>query len=253
MSAPHQSVQDVLNGFTIDRSSPIPLWFQVAQDFERAIASGALRQGALLENEIVMAEQLGISRPTMRRAMEQMVGQGLVARRRGIGTRVIQPKVRRPLELTSLYDDLAADGQGPSTQLLRFETIGSPADVADRLTLLEGDPVVVVERLRFAQDRPIARMTNYLPSAIVTFDADALETAGLYDLLRRSGVRLHSAAQTLGARTATAPEARQLQEARGAALLTMERTTTDDQGRTIEFATHLYAASRYTFEINLVT
>lgn len=252
MSAPPTSLADVLAAFAIDRSSPIPLWFQVAQHLEGSIAAGALPQGALLENEIAMAERLGVSRPTMRRAMEQLVDQGLIVRRRGIGTRVVQPKVRRPLELTSLHDDLATSGQEPTTTVLSFEVDGAGPEVAARLRLGEGDPVVRIERLRSARDLPIARMTNWLPAEVVTFDPDALATSGLYDLLRRTGVHLHSATQTVGARTATAPEARQLGEGRGAALLTMERETLDDKGTTVEFASHLYAASRYSFEINLV-
>jgi DNA-binding GntR family transcriptional regulator len=249
MSAP---VTDVLETFAIDRSSPIPLWFQVAQHFEQSIAAGVLPQGTLLDNEIALAAQLGISRPTMRRAMEQLVDQGLIVRRRGIGTRVVQPKVRRPLELTSLHDDLASTGQRPTTTVLRFETVGADAEVAGRLRLEQGDPVVWVERLRSAMDQPIARMTNWLPADVVTFDEEALATTGLYDLLRRTGVLLHSATQTVGARTASSAEARELGESRGAALLTMERETLDDHGTVVEFASHLYAASRYSFEINLV-
>ena len=252
MSAPLPGDDDVLTRFAIDRGSPIPLWFQVAQHLERSIADGLLPQGSLLENEIVLAERLDISRPTMRRAMEQLVDQGLVVRRRGIGTRVVQPKVRRPLELTSLHDDLAASGQEPSTRVLRFETLGADAEVAARLRLAEGDPVVLIERLRSARELPIARLTNWLPAGAVTFAADALVGSGLYELLRRSGVHLHSASQTVGARTATAAEARQLGESRGAALLTMERETLDDRGTTVEFASHLYSASRYSFEIHLV-
>ena len=253
MSAlPHRALDDTLAAFTIDRGSPIPLWFQVAQHLEQAIASGALAQGSLLDNEIAMAQRLGISRPTMRRAMEQLVDQGLIVRRRGIGTRVVQPKVRRPLELTSLHDDLSTSGQEPATTVLGFETIGADATVAARLGLPEGDPVVHIERLRTARELPIARMTNWLPADLVTFEEDELATTGLYDLLRRSGVHLHSASQTVGARSATAAEARQLGESRGAALLTMERETLDDNGTTVEFASHLYAASRYSFEINLV-
>lgn len=252
MSASLPPADDVFESFAIDRSSPIPLWFQVAQHFERAIASGTLPQGSLLDNEILLAEQLGISRPTMRRAMEQLVDQGLIIRRRGIGTRVVQPKVRRPLELTSLHDDLSQTGQSPTTVVLGFETLGADAEVAARLRLEPGAPVVMVERLRSALDQPIARMTNWLPADVVTFEEEALATTGLYDLLRRTGVHLHSATQTVGARTATATEARELGEPRGAALLTMERETLDDHGTVVEFASHLYAASRYSFEINLV-
>ncbi len=252
MSVPDRSHDDGLATLAIDRASPIPLWFQVAQHLEQSISSGALPQGSLLDNEIAMAERLGISRPTMRRAMEQLVNQGLVVRRRGIGTRVVQPKVRRPLELTSLYDDLADSDQEPGTTVLRFEVVDAGAEVAAKLRIAEGEPVVHIERLRTARGTPIARMTNYLPVEVVGFDAEALGRSGLYDLLARSGVHLHSATQTVGARSATSAEAKLLGEARGAALLTMERETLDDRGTTVEFASHLYAASRYSFEINLV-
>src|SRR3954451_18586592 len=133
MSGPRRGVDDVLESFAIARASPIPLWFQVAQHLEQAITSGNLPQGTLLDNEIALAQRLGVSRPTMRRAMQQLVGGGLVARRRGIGTRVIQPKVRRPIELTSLHDDLSAGGQSPTTAVLRFESIGAVEEVADQL------------------------------------------------------------------------------------------------------------------------
>lgn len=253
MSDPTSAQQSVLESFSVDRGSPIPLWFQVAEHLEHAIVSHVLPQGAYLDNEIAMAERLGVSRPTMRRAMEQLVDRGLVVRRRGIGTRVVQPKVRRPLELTSLYDDLSSGGQAPTTELLRCERVPAGPEVAARLGLDEGTEVVHLERLRSARGEPIARMTNHLPGDVVTFAETDLVGAGLYELLRRSGVRLHSAVQTLGARAATAAEGRLLGEPKGAALLTMERETTDEQGRVVEYASHLYAASRYSFEIHLVT
>ena len=163
----------MLTALAVDRSSPIPLWFQVAQHFEQSIAAGTLPQGSLLDNEIVLAERLGISRPTMRRAMEQLVDQGLVVRRRGIGTRVVQPKVRRPLELTSLHDDLSTTGQEPTTVVLRFETVGadarSPAGSGSRRATRSS----CIERLRSALEQPIARMTNWLPADVVTFEEDA--------------------------------------------------------------------------------
>ena len=252
MSSGPAPLDSVVESFVVDRQTPIPLYFQVSQHFERAIESQTLPQGSLLENEIHLAERMGVSRPTMRRAMELLVDKGLIVRRRGIGTRVVQPQVRRPLELTSLYDDLAATGQQPRTRVLSFATVDAEGEVAERLRLREGEDVVRIERLRTAKDVPIAKMTNYLPASIVHFEAEALDESGLYDMLGRSGVHLHSATQTVGARPATASEAKLLGEGRGAALLTMQRETLDEHGTTVEYATHLYAASRYSFEIHLV-
>jgi len=244
---------DPLPRFVVDRSSPVPLYFQVAQHLEDAIHTGAIPTGTLFQNEVDLAASLGLSRPTMRRAMQHLVDKGLVVRRRGIGTRVVQPKLRRPLELTSLHDDLARAGRKPTTETLSFETVEATDDVAERLEVPEGTPVLELVRLRRADGEPIAKLTNYLPERVVAFDEDDLGEHGLYELIRRQGVTLHSATQTLGARTATAAEARLLEEPRGGALVTAQRVTYDDHGIAVEYGSHIYAASRYTFEINLLT
>ncbi len=239
--------------FVIDRSSPVPLYYQVAQHLEDAIHSGAVPTGTLFQNEVDLAASLGLSRPTMRRAMQHLVDKGLVTRRRGIGTRVVQPKLRRPLELSSLYDDLANAGRKPTTEVLSFETVEAHDEVAERLDLEEGSPVLELVRLRSAAGEPIAKMTNYLPERLATFSEEDLSERGLYDLIRHQGIVLHSATQTLGARNATAAESRMLKEPRGAALITAQRVTYDDHGSAVEFGTHIYASSRYTFEVQLFT
>ncbi len=239
--------------FVVDRGSPVPLYFQVAQHLEDAINSGVIPVGTLIQNEVDLAASMGLSRPTMRRAMQHLVDKGLVVRRRGIGTRVVQPKLRRPLELTSLYDDLATAGRQPTTEVLSFEMVEASAEIGEQLDLEEGSAVLELVRLRSADAEPIAKMTNYLPERLATFDAGDLTVSGLYDLIRRQGVALHSATQTLGARTATAAESRLLHETKGAALITAQRVTYDDHGSAVEFGTHIYASSRYTFEVQLFT
>src|SRR6266478_10122714 len=173
----------------VDRSSPVPLYFQVAQHLEHMIESGELPMGTRLENETDLADQLGLSRPTMRRAIEYLVGRGLLVRKRGIGTQVVHAKVTRDVELTSLYDDLAKTGRDPSTTVVSFRTEPAPDAIAVKLGI--------------------------------------------------------------GARAATAAEARALDETKGAPLLTMERSAYDDQGRAVEHGHHLYRASRYSFDLTL--
>ena len=252
MRASTADAEAAIRTFTPDRTSPVPLYFQVATHLEDAIVSGAIPPGTRFENEIQLADRLGLSRPTMRRAMQHLVDKGLVVRRRGVGTRVVHPTVRRPLELSSLHEDLRAAGQEPTTRLLGFAHEKASSEVADALQLAAGADVVRLDRLRAAHGSPIARMTNYLPAAHVSFDAAALESAGLYALLRRGGITLHSATQTIGARSARGTEARVLGETRGAALLTMTRITYDDNGAAVEYGTHLYAASRYNFVMTLL-
>ncbi len=251
-ASPEDAQSAIVRLIALDRTSPVPLYFQLAQHLEQAIDSGQLPPGTRLDNELLLAGQLGLSRPTVRRAMQYLVDKGLLVRRRGVGTRVVQPKVRRPLELTSLYDDLAASGQRPATVVLSNDVVPAPDDAAAALAVPAGTPVIKLVRLRSASEQPIARMCNYLPADLFNLSTSALQDRGLYQLLRSAGVHLHAANQTIGARSATAEEARLLGESRGAALLTMQRLTYDDHGTAVEFGTHIYAASRYSFELSLL-
>lgn len=250
------TAHEIIGALRIDRASPVPLYFQVAQALEAAILDGRLPPGSRLDNEVLLAEQFGLSRPTMRRAMQHLVDKGVLVRRRGIGTRVVQPKVRRPLGLSSLYEDLAGSGQQPSTRVLSLAVAPAGAEVGDALAIPAETPVTVLVRLRSAAGRPIARMCNYLPHTVPELTdvvtAAALEEHGLYEIIRGAGIQLHAADQVIGARTATAEEARLLDEHRGAAVLTMQRTAYDDRGRAVEFGSHIYAASRYTFALSML-
>lgn len=237
----------------LDRASPVPLYFQLARSVEAEIRSGALSSGDRLENEVKIAEDLGLSRPTVRAAFGYLVDKGLVVRRRGQGTIVTKDKVSRSVKLTSLFDDLAADGKRPSTRVLHNEVVRASDLVAGALGLDDGQLVLYLNRLRLGDGEPIALMHNYIPTSLVTLSNDMLEEHGLYELLRMSGIHPARAVQRLSARNATASEARQLGETRGAALVTMERTTFDERGRTIEFAQHVYRASRYSLVSTLTS
>lgn len=236
----------------VDRSSPVPLYFQLSQQLEGAIERGALTPGTLLGNEIELAGRLGLSRPTVRQAIQSLVDKGLLVRRRGVGTQVVHSQVKRPLELSSLYDDLEAAGQRPETRVLRNTVEPASAEVAARLGIAEGDDVHLVERLRLAHGEPMACLRNHIPSGLFALDTAHLEATGLYRLMRAAGITLHSARQSVGARAATADEGERLGEPVGAPLLTMQRTTFDDTGRAVEFGSHIYRASRYSFEFQLL-
>ncbi len=236
----------------VDRGSPVPLYFQLSQQLEAAIEHGSLTPGSLLGNEIELAARLGLSRPTVRQAIQSLVDKGLLVRRRGVGTQVVHSRVKRPLELSSLYDDLAAAGQRPTTKVLVNTVVPATAELAAALGVTEGTDVHRVERLRLAHGEPIAYLINHLPPGLLDLDTAQLEATGLYRLLRTAGITLHSARQSIGARGATAMEAERLGEADGAPLLTMCRTTYDDTGRAVEYGDHTYRPSRYAFEFQLL-
>lgn len=242
----------VAESIAVDRASPVPLYFQVAQEMQRLIESGEIPAGTRLDNEIRLADDLGVSRPTMRRAIEFLVQRGLLVRKRGVGTQVVRSQMRRPLQLTSLYDDLAASDRRPETRVLSLDPVPADEQVAAALGVPVGTEVVQLRRLRLADGEPIAVMTNYLPPDLLHVGLEELQQRGLYELLRAAGVHIHVADQTIGARAATPAEAKLLGEPRNAALLTMARTAYDDAGRAVEYGTHVYRGSRYTFSLTLL-
>jgi DNA-binding GntR family transcriptional regulator len=235
----------------LDRSSPVPLYYQLAQAIEAAIRDGELAPGDRFENELALAKRLTLSRPTTRRAIQEVVDKGLLVRKRGVGTQVVQNPVHRRVELTSLFDDLARAGQQPTTKLLDYRVGPPDEEVARELNLAEDREVVSIHRLRSASGEPLAVMTNYLPVEIAPEPAE-LESNGLYQSLRARGVHIRLARQRIGARPATKTEARLLEEKAGAPLLTMDRTAFDDSGKAVEYGSHCYRASRYYVHTTLV-
>lgn len=234
----------------LDPSSPVPLYHQMAKAIEKNIESGALAPGERLENEIALAERLRVSRPTARRALQQLVDLGMLVRKRGVGTQVAPVRVRRKVDLTSLSDDLAGSGRTPTTTVLEYSAGPGSAEITEVLEIPLGSEVVTVRRLRYADGEPLALMTNHLALEIAP-SYEELNEIGLYAALRERGIQIHMAHQQIGARTATAAEVRILEEKPKAALLTMERTAYDASGRTIEHGMHLYRASRYSFSTTL--
>ena len=145
----------------------MPLYFQVAEQLERAIVDGVLAPGERVPNEVALADELGLSRPTMRQAIQILVDKGMLVRKRGVGTQVVKAQIRRPVELTSLNDDLVRTGQDPSTKVLSIERGAADAAAAAELRIKPGDEVWQVERLRLVGDQPLALMANVIPCAVL--------------------------------------------------------------------------------------
>ncbi len=237
----------------LNRVSPVPLYHQLADQLKGAIADGVLPKGSFLGNELALAERWQVSRPTVRRAIQDLVDDGLLVRKRGVGTQIVNDQVRRPVALSSLYDDLAESGRRPSTDVLLLERVGADADLAAALGVAVGEQVVHVERCRYAGRRRLALLRNWIVADLAAdLTPESLARHGLYELLRERGVRPHFANQRIGAKAATANEAEVLGLAVGAPLVTMRRVLQDDTGRRVEVGDHVYDAEHYSVEVNVV-
>lgn len=236
----------------LDRSGPIPLYFQVAQRIEKAINDGTLPAGSRLENEIALGDRLGLSRPTIRRAIQELVDKGLLVRRRGIGTQVVHGQVTRGVELTSLHEDLARSGQTPTSTMLDYTVLPADAKVAEQLGINKGDDVLYIHRVRAADGVAVSVMENWLPAPFTELEEKDVQEHGLYAVLRSRGVNMRVAKQRIGARKATTKESDLLNVEKNAALLTMDRTAFDNSGKAVEYGHHCYRPDLYSFSVTLV-
>lgn len=235
----------------LERNSPVPLYHQLAQSIEQAIADGTLAAGDRFENELSLTSRLGLSRPTARQAIQELVKKGLLVRKRGVGTQVVSSKFSRDERLTSLHDDLIRAGRTPSTVLLEYGWVDARDELADLEVAGSDSPMLRIRRLRLADCKPLAILTNYLPAWLEVSEAD-VQHKGLYHCLRAQGVNLRIAHQRVGARLLDQEEAELLDESPPAACLTTVRAAFDDTGRFVEAGRHVYRASEYFIQASLV-
>ena len=236
----------------LERNSPVPLYHQLAQSIERAITTGALAPGDRLENEVALTSRLGLSRPTVRQAIQELVKQGLLVRKRGVGTQVVAHRFRRDERLSSLNEDLTKAGKTPSTRLLEYSVGELETDIRDSLEAADraDGEFTRIRRLRLADDVPLAILTNYIPSRYPLKRED-VQARGLYACLNAMGVHLKIAHQRISARIMTEAEAELLDDTLPAACLTVDRLTYDDVGQLAEFGRHVYPATRYSLQSSL--
>jgi len=235
----------------IDRASPVPLYHQLAEQLTAAIEDGRLKPGDPFENELALADRLELSRPTVRRAIAELVNRGLLVRRRGVGTTVASSVIHRRDELTSLYDDMVRKGRTPTTEVLSFDSEAIDPVAAAALDLPPETPLLSVERLRTVDGTPTALMHNWLPPRFADIDRDELEGGSLYALLRQRGAKPVIAHQTVGARRPDARERRLLKLSSGDPLLTMSRRAYAANGEAVEYGDHCYRYDQYAFDVTV--
>lgn len=236
----------------LDKEKPIPLYFQLAQRIEQAIESGELAPGVTIEKETSLGDRLGLSRTTVRRAMQELTQKGLLTRRRGVGTEVARTPGIRRMKLTSLFDDLSKDGRAPSTQLLERRLVPIPPDIAKVMHCEPGTEFLFLRRLRLSNGKPVALMENYVPAKFNDIPDEQFAERGLYQLIRARGARMKSAQQFIGARRPTQREIELLEMDDHDPVLTMDRVSYSANGVPLEYGHHAYRPDLYTIEVNLI-
>ncbi|MEP3048624.1 MAG: GntR family transcriptional regulator [Roseibium sp.] len=219
------------------------------------IADGRLADGVNLPAEQKLTEIFGVSRVTIRRALDSLAEAGLVIRRPGSGTTVNtsgQPGKPMAMNLATLMPQLVEMGQNTTARLLSFSYDTAPGFVANALQIEPGVQVQVAIRVRSADQIPFSHLTTYVPAEIASnYSENDLATTPLFKLLELSGVQIRDAHQSVSASLAGPEVAEALGIAVGSALLSLRRVVRDVDGNGVEYLSALYRPDMFQLEMPL--
>ncbi|HLZ58326.1 MAG TPA: GntR family transcriptional regulator [Ktedonosporobacter sp.] len=239
---------------TIYRNSPLPRYYQLKEIMRERIRTGEWKPGDLIPSERELGEMYGISRMTARQAITDLVNEGLFYREQGKGTFVSRHKVTQQLiRLTGFTEDIRARGQRPSAKVLSARMRAADETLAERLRIKPGQLVFCLQRLRMADEDPLAIELSqlYFPGCEKLLEED-LEQNSLYRLLEsKYGLPPVEAEQELEAGLAGTEDAQLLKISTGSSVLFIRRTTYTDRNQPIEYAKSVYCGNKYTFYTHL--
>ena len=235
-------------------AGPTPLYHQLKQALRDEIERGAYKPGDRLPSEPELIRQYGISRITVRQALDELESEGLIVRRHGKGTYVAERRIEQELvRLTDFMEDTQQAGQKPSSRVLAFVHEAATPAVAKALQIKEGTEVVRVDRLRLADGRPMAFDSTWLPLRFGALLAEMdLTQETIYHILEtRYAIPVLSGAFFITAASARHQQASLLDILPGAALLLIQRISYTSGDEPVYVQDRYYRPDRVQYRVML--
>jgi len=207
----------------------------------------ALGVGDAIPSERQLGLDLSVSRLTVRAALDELVREGYLVRRRGAGTFVAEPKVAKGIDITSFSDDMRARGLTPASRTIDLRTIPAGARLGRILHVSPSEPVVAVKRLRLADGDPMAiELLHVRASLVPGLTGRDLEENSFYELLAsRYDVSIVGGTQTVEPTVTNEEESAALGVPLHSPALLFERVTRTSDGDVVEYTSSTYRGDRY--------
>ena len=242
----------------IDKASPVPMYYQIYKGIVKAIKDGVYAVDSQIPTEMELCDGLDVSRPTIRQALQELINEGYVVRKKAKGTFVCKPKVEGFFfkKLESYNDEMKALGMHPSTQVEVQEVLKAEDEVAYNLQLHEQEDVLHLLRLRYADQEAMVYVHTYVPIAlfpsIETIDFHHEETS-LYDIMEhRYDCAIAYVDRCVEAMNASRELAEKLDIMEAQAVYTVTTIAYNHDDKPIEYSIAYYRGDRNKFSIRLV-
>lgn len=240
----------------IERDSPIPYYYQLSSFVEARIKAKEWQPGQLLPSEQDLCARLGVSRTVVRQAMAELEHKGLVSKQNGKRSYVAFPKYEGGLmhNLRGFFEDAIAKGQRPHTKVLRLEVTRASAEVAQALRLELGEPVIMLDRLRFLDGEPEVVVETYLPLRMCPSAVEEdFSGQSLYQFLERKyGLRITQGLRTIEAISLESTDAKLLHVRPGSPALLLKSVGLLEDGTPLEYFIAKHRGDRSKFDVRLV-
>jgi GntR family transcriptional regulator len=231
------------------RASPVPLYIQIDEELRGQIESGDLGPMAQVPSETELAERFSVSRMTARKALDRLVGDGMLFRQPGKGTFVAPTKLYHGASQgLSFSAAMRAQGLACETRVLEAEVVRAPSNVARALSLPAGAQAIFLRRLRLVDREPAAIHLSYLPGRLsALLEADL--SGSLSDLMSSIGARVERSEDSVEAVLATGEEAQLLAVAEGSPLVLIRGTAYSSGNEPVRYTEALYPGARWRFSL----
>jgi len=234
----------------------IPRYVKIRESLRDQILSGELERGQKLPSEDELAAQYGVSRMTVRQGISELIDDGLLYRRHGVGTFVSFPHIERDhSRLSNFFDNSNIQGIDAKSTILNIEVVPARAKIAQALVLETGEPVIRIKTLRQADDIIITLHDAYIPQhlfpELIDKETEILDVQNLWSRFEQYGYPVNRAVQRLEAHLADPKLAELLQIKTGAPILYKERTVYADDGTPVEFTYCFNRGDLYSLTVTL--
>jgi len=240
----------------LDKSTPIPLYFQLKEIIREEIEEGSLTPGDSIPSERELADSFEVSRPTIRQALKELVNEGLLDRQKGRGTYVAEPKINYGFiqKLITFYDDMVKKGYEPRTRILKKEIREPGKGIAGKLELASDARVIFLHRVRSIDGVPLVSVMNFVPHYLCpALMEEDLEDKSLYNVMaEKCGIIFHRADISLEPVIAEPYDTELLEVEEGSPIHLMKNLSYSSEGIPMDYFESRFRGDRGKVRVKLV-